>query len=294
MQVSKSEHADFLIIGAGILGVSIARELRRQYGGHVLIIEKESLPGQHASGRNSGVIHSGVYYKANTLKARLCVEGNRRMRAYCQSNALAMNTRGKVIVAKSSADLAALDELHGRAMANGVRASLIDQRQLRELEPSAKTVDRALFVEHTAVVSPRIVMDAVVKDALQEGVAFQYDRAWVEFGQAGKIMTSRGPLAYGHLVNCAGLYADRIAHSCGVGTAYRILPFRGLFYRLHPQSHVQVRGNIYPVPDLRNPFLGVHFTRRPDDEIIIGPSALPLLGREQYRGLTGANWREGE
>jgi L-2-hydroxyglutarate oxidase len=292
MVMSRSETCDFLIVGAGILGVSIARELRRRYGGRVLIVEKEASAGQHASGRNSGVIHSGVYYKADTLKARLCVEGNRRMRAYCHSKALPMNARGKVIVAKSSADHAALQELQRRAVANGVRASLIDQHQLAELEPYAKTVERALFVEDTAVVNPRTVVDAVVKDAVDEGIEFEYSRAWVGFPEAGTISTSRGPLAYGHLVNCAGLWADRIAHACGVGTDYRILPFRGLFYRLHPQSQVQVHGNIYPVPDLRNPFLGVHFTRRPDQETIIGPSALPLLGREQYVGLRGATWNE--
>ena len=292
MTVGESQHADFLIIGAGVVGVSIARELRRRYGGRVLVIEKESSAAQHASGRNSGVIHSGVYYKAGTLKARLCVEGNRRMRAYCEGKALPMNTRGKVIVAKSSADHASLDELHRRAQANGVRASLIDAAQLHELEPHAKTVDRALFVEETAVINPRTVMETLVKDAVQEGVEFEYNRAWRGFTDSGSIMTSRGPLSYGHVVNCAGLYADRIAHACAVGTDYRILPFRGLFYRLHPQSQVQVRGNIYPVPDLRNPFLGVHFTRRPDEETIIGPSALPLLGREQYVGLKGANWRE--
>ena len=292
MGASRSGSCDFLVIGSGILGVCIARELRRRYRSRVLVIDKESSAGMHASGRNSGVLHTGIYYKPDTLKARFCVEGNRRMRAYCISKGLPMNQSGKVIVARTAADLPTLQELHRRGLANGVRAALVNPQELRELEPCARTVERALFVKDTAVVNPRIVMESLAEDAQREGVTFEFDRAWMGCARLGEANTSRGPISYGHLLNCSGVFADRISHSFGVGREYRILPFRGLFYRLNPQSQVQVHGNIYPVPDLRNPFLGIHFTRRPEDEVIIGPSALPLLGREQYVGLKGANWRD--
>ncbi len=284
---------DFLVIGAGVIGVSIARELRRRHRAKVVVIEKETSAGQHASGRNSGVLHAGVYYKPGTLKARLCIEGNRRMREYCGLKGIPLNDNGKVIVARTAAELPALRELYARSLANGVRVDLVDEQALKEIEPCAKTVGKALYVQDTAVVNPQRVMAAIVADAIEEGVEFHLNCAWQSRGGTDYVRTSQGQISYGHLVNCAGLFADRIAHAFDVGLHYRILPFRGQFYRLRPESKVQVRGNIYPVPDLRNPFLGVHFTRRPEGEVTVGPSALPLLGREQYRGLAGANASDG-
>jgi L-2-hydroxyglutarate oxidase LhgO len=258
-----------------------------------MVIEKEPSSGLHASGRNSGVLHAGVYYKAGTLKARLCVDGNSRMREYCRTKNIPLNDRGKVIVARSADELLALRELHARSQANGVRAELVDCQTLRDIEPCARTVEQALYVKDTAVVNPQRVMEALVADAVEEGIEFRFDCAWRAREGQDAADTSQGRIAYGHLVNCAGLFADKIAHQFDVGRQYRILPFRGQFYRLRPESKVQVRGNIYPVPDLRNPFLGVHFTRRPEGEVTVGPSALPLLGREQYRGLAGANASDG-
>jgi L-2-hydroxyglutarate oxidase LhgO len=278
---------DFLIIGAGVIGVSIARELRRRFGGRVLVIDKESRAGLHASGRNSGVLHAGVYYKAHTLKARLCVEGNRRMKAYCFEKQLPMNSQGKVIVTRNASELESLHELHQRSEANGVRTEIVSSDTLRDIEPCAKTVDQALFVKDTAVVNPQKVMEAFVSDSKREGVEFAFDCAWRGFSGSSVIHTTRENFSYGHLVNCAGLFADKVAKAMGVGSQFKILPFRGNYYRLSPNSKVTVRGNIYPVPDLRNPFLGVHFTTRPNGEVTVGPSALPLLGREQYQGFDG-------
>lgn len=286
-QVFSQRAWDVLVIGAGVIGVSIARELKRRYGGRVLVIEKEASAGRHASGRNSGVLHTGVYYTAGSLKARLCVEGNRRMRTYCQANQIPMVDKGKVIVTRHERELSALCELYKRSQANGVRASLVDEVALREIEPCARTVSQALYVLDTAVVNPQRVMDNMVAEAVREGVEFRYASAWRAAGQKGSAETSQGRISCGHLVNCAGLFADRVAHAYGVGLQYHILPFRGQFYVLRPESSVKINGNIYPVPDLRNPFLGVHFTRRPEGEVTVGPSALPLLGREQYRGLQG-------
>jgi (S)-2-hydroxyglutarate dehydrogenase len=284
---------DFMVIGAGVIGVSIARELRRRHRTTVVVIEKEPSAGQHASGRNSGVLHAGVYYKAGSLKARLCIEGNRRMREYCRMKGIPLNDNGKVIVARTVTELSGLRELHARSMANRVRVDLIDTQTLKDIEPCAKTMEHALYVRDTAVVNPQRVMEALVADAVQEGVEFRFDCAWRAPEGQGVANTSQGRMAYGHVVNCAGLYADKIAHQFDVGRQYRILPFRGQFYRLRSESKVQVRGNIYPVPDLRNPFLGVHFTRRPEGEVTVGPSALPLLGREQYQGMAGANASDG-
>ncbi|MGQ0810060.1 MAG: L-2-hydroxyglutarate oxidase [Nitrospiraceae bacterium] len=289
----KIDTCEFLIVGAGVVGVSIARALRQRYGAHTIVIDKESAPGRHASGRNSGVLHAGVYYKAGTLKARLCVEGNRRMREYCRVKNIPLNDNGKVIVAREARELPALRELHARSQANGVRVELIDSQALKDVEPCAKTVEQALYVKDTAVVNPQRVMEALVADAVQEGVEFRFNCAWRGCEGNDAVHTSQGRINYGHLVNCAGLFADHVAHAFDVGRHYRILPFRGQFYRLRPESKVHVRGNIYPIPDLRNPFLGVHFTRRPEGEVTVGPSALPLLGREQYRGLSSVTVADG-
>jgi L-2-hydroxyglutarate oxidase LhgO len=258
-----------------------------------MVIEKEPFPGRHASGRNSGVLHAGVYYEAGTLKARLCVDGNRRMREYCLERNIPLNENGKVIVARSHEELQPLRELYLRSRSNGVCVELVDTLALKDIEPCAKTVEQALYVKDTAVVNPQRVMEALVTDAVQEGIEFRFDCAWWAREGQDVANTSQGRIAYGHVVNCAGLFADKIAHQFDVGQQYRILPFRGQFYRLKPESRVQVRGNIYPVPDLRNPFLGVHFTCTPEGEVTVGPSALPLLGREQYRGLAGANASDG-
>lgn len=284
---------DFLVVGAGVIGISIARELRRRHGARVLVIDKESGSGQHASGRNSGVLHAGVYYKSGTLKARLCIEGNRRMKDYCRAKAIPMNEHGKVIVTRNESEIPTLNELHQRAEKNGAAVTLLDHQDLKEVEPCAKSVGQALYVKDTAVVNPQMVMEAISRDAVEEGVEFQFRCAWLGSTNTTTAKTSQGTVAYGHLVNCAGLFADQISHSYDVGRHYSVLPFRGQFYQLRPESKMHVRGNIYPVPDLRNPFLGVHFTRRPEGEVTVGPSALPLLGREQYRGLAGANVQDG-
>ncbi|MCK6500594.1 MAG: FAD-dependent oxidoreductase, partial [Nitrospira sp.] len=240
--MGSTETCDFLIAGAGVIGVAIARELRRRHGAKVVVLEKEPVAGFHASGRNSGVLHAGVYYKAGTLKAKLCVEGNRRLRAYCHEKAIPLNDYGKVIVARREAELPALRELYTRSEANGVRVSLLDQAALREVEPCAKTVQQALYVKDTAVVNPQRVMAAMVADAEREGVQFRLGTAWLGREGEAAVRTTQGDFAYGHFVNCGGLFADRIAHAYGVGLHYKILPFRGQFYRLRPESKLQVRG----------------------------------------------------
>ena len=212
MQVTQKSY-DFLVSGGGVIGVSIARELKRRHGGRVAILEKEHASGVHASGRNSGVLHAGVYYKAGTLKARLCVEGNRRMKENCRVNGIPMNEYGKVIVPRSESQLPTLRELYQRGQLNGARVTLVDSLALKEIEPCAKTVNQALYVKDTAVVNPQRVMESLSSDAEKEGVEFRFDCAWLGSIGTSAARTTKGSIPYGHLVNCAGLFADGVARN---------------------------------------------------------------------------------
>ncbi len=273
--------ADFVVVGAGVMGVNIASELKRRHlDARVLLIEKEASPGLHASGRNSGVLHAGFYYTADTLKERFTRDGNRLMQEYCSERGLAVNRCGKLVVARDESELPVLAELLRRAQASGVSLQPIDEREARSLEPRVRTFQRALFSPTTATVDPVAVMRAFVEDAERLGVELRLDCAYV--GRAGPVVrTRRGDLECGYLVNAAGLHADRIARDHGFSERYRILPFKGLYlYSNEPAG--AFRTNIYPVPNLRNPFLGVHVTVTTDGRAKIGPTAIPCLWREQY------------
>jgi L-2-hydroxyglutarate oxidase LhgO len=281
--------SDFLIIGAGVVGIAIARALRKKHNASILVIEKELTQAKHASGRNSGVIHAGVYYGAGSLKARLCVEGNRLLREFCHQKSIQINESGKVIVARDEDALPGLEELYKRSTVNGVNISWLSEQDLASVEPSAVTHHKALWVKDTAVVDPVDVTTAMYQEAKNEGINFLFDCSYQNIQGSREILTTQGKISYGHMINCAGTYADKIAHQYDVGHEYHILPFRGNYYHLNPELCHDIRGNIYPVPDLRNPFLGVHFTKRPDGNVIVGPTALPLIGREQYAGFNTAN-----
>jgi len=282
-------NTDFLIVGAGVIGIAIARALRKQHNPSILVIDKELAQAKHASGRNSGVIHAGVYYGAGSLKANLCVEGNRLMREFCHEKSIRINESGKVIIARDEKDLPGLEELYKRSTVNGVNINWLNEQELASVEPSAVTYSKALLVRDTAVVDPVEVTAAMYQEAENEGINFLFDCAWQGKQGENEVQTTQGKISYGHLINCAGTYADKIAHQYDVGHEYHILPFRGNYYFLNPELCHDIRGNIYPVPDLRNPFLGVHFTKRPDGNVIVGPTALPLMGREQYANFKTAN-----
>lgn len=276
-------HSDFLVIGGGVIGLSVARELKRRHGDcTVTLIEKEPACALHASGRNSGVLHAGFYYTADSLKARFTRDGNRELTAYCDARGIALNRCGKLVVAQSAADLPALDELLRRGRANGVTIEAISADDAKRIEPRVRTYERALYSPTTSSVDPARLMQAMEQDAVAEGIHVRHGTRYLGL-QAGKLLTSTGPLSAGYVVNAAGLYADRIAHDFGFGKKYRILPFKGLYlYSDEPPG--AIRTHIYPVPDLRNPFLGVHFTLTADGHIKIGPTALPAFWREQYGG----------
>lgn len=282
---------DFLIIGGGVVGISIARNLKQRHPGtSVALIEKEAKVGLHGSGRNSGVIHAGFYYSADSLKAKLTRAGNIALTGYCETKGIPLNRCGKLVVAKDAADLPQLDELLRRGTANGVPLERLSEDDARKIEPRVKTHERAIYSPTTSTADPHLVIAAMEADALAEGILICHDTAYV--GRKGStILTTLGTFEAGHVINAAGLYADRVARDFGFSERYRILPFKGLYlYSNEPAG--AFRTNIYPVPDLRNPFLGVHLTIKADGHAKIGPTAIPAFWREQYRGLDNFSFGE--
>lgn len=282
---------DFLILGGGIIGLSIARELKHRFGdAEITLLEKEAACGLHASGRNSGVIHAGFYYSANSLKAKLTRAGNQAMTAYCEAKKIPLNRCGKLVVAKDRDDLPQLDELLRRGQANGVPLESLTEEEARKIEPRVKTHQRAIFSPTTTSADPQRVIEEITRDAKQEGITIRTGAPYLRT-EKGLVMTPQGSFTANHVVNATGLYADKIALDFGFSERYRILPFKGLYlYSDEPPG--AFRTNIYPVPDLRNPFLGVHFTVKGDGHAKIGPTAIPALWREQYRGFD--NFKFGE
>jgi L-2-hydroxyglutarate oxidase LhgO len=282
---------DFLILGGGIIGICVARELKRRFPDtDVTLLEKEVACGLHASGRNSGVIHAGFYYSANSLKAKLTRAGNQAMTAYCEAKKIPLNRCGKLVVAKDQADLPQLDELLRRGQVNGVPLESLTEEEACKIEPRAKTHQRAIFSPTTTSADPQRVIEEMTRDAKQEGITIRTGAPYLRT-RKGLVMTPQGRFLAGHVVNAAGLYADKIALDFGCSQGYRILPFKGLYlYSDEPPG--AFRTNIYPVPDLRNPFFGVHFTIKEDGRAKIGPAAIPALWREQYRGFD--NFKFGE
>ena len=275
---------DFLILGGGIIGICVARELRRRHPTRTItLVEKESSVGYHASGRNSGVLHAGFYYTADSLKARFCRDGNRALRNYIQSRNLALNPCGKLVVARSASDLPQLDELHRRAQHNGVELERITAEEARRIEPRVKTHERALWSPTTATADPAQVILSMRQDAERERIQIRTGNPYLA-RKGNTILTGAGHISAGYVINCAGLYADQVALDFGFSQHYRILPFKGLYLYSNEPSGA-FRTNIYPVPNLRHPFLGVHFTTTVDGLTKIGPTAIPAFWREHYSGL---------
>lgn len=255
---------------------------RRHPEAGVTLLEKEPTWGQHASGRNSGVLHAGLQGAAHSLKARFARDGNAQLTRYCLERGLPINRCGKLVVARTADELATLDELLRRARANGVALDSVTADEARRIEPRAKTYERALFSPTTASVDPRAVLEALVADARQAGVTLCPGTAYLGRNGSG-VRSTAGTLAPGYLINAAGLQADRIAHGWGFAERWRILPFKGLYLEASSGSP-SFRTHIYPVPDLRNPFLGVHVTVGVGGAATLGPTAIPAFWREQYDG----------
>lgn len=283
--MSEKTSSDIVIIGAGILGLAIAYQLNLENKGlSILIIEKESNVGFHASGRNSGVLHAGFYYTSDSMKARLTVAGNRSMRAFCSEHAIPIHQCGKLVVAANEAELTQLEELERRGKANGATVAMVSEQEALEIEPLVRTFQRALYSPLTATVDPRLVCQVLYKQLLSRGVQFRFDCRYLKHHRR-QIITNKGSIEAAKVINCAGLYADTIAKDYGFGTTYTMLPFKGI-YLVDAGNQMGLRTNIYPVPDLSMPFLGVHFTLMANGGVKIGPTAIPALWRENY------SWRE--
>ena len=289
----KSNSCDVLILGGGMVGLSIAHQLlERGITSSITVLDKEPELGLHSSGRNSGVLHAGLYYKPGSLKAQVCVEGARRLRSWVEERGLPVNPCGKVIVPPRAELDSQLDVLAERGRANGAEVEFWDANQLREMVPEARTASgRALWSPNTAVVKPISVMRRLRQDLANRGVKIlqgQHDFK-AQSTQKQLTLSDSTELSYGHLFNCTGLQADRVARSFGIGDQYTLLPFKGLYWQLKANCPFQPRTNLYPVPDLNIPFLGVHFTPSAETTpvVSIGPTATLAFGRENYRGLKG-------
>ena len=272
---------DFLVVGAGVVGLTIALALRERHPrASIVVIDKEARVGEHASGRNSGVLHAGFYYSADSLKARLTRLGNQRMTAWCEEQGLPLRRCGKLVVTRDESELAGLDELARRGAQNGVPLETVSAREAREIEPEAETHERALFSPSTSVVDPAAVMESLAASATARGIALCLQTAWRGF-RSPVTRTSRGSIEAGYLVNAAGLFADRVAQAHGFAEDLTMLPFKGLYLYGNDQAP-PLRTHVYPVPDLGMPFLGVHFTVTVDGRVKIGPTAMPAPWREGY------------
>lgn len=282
---------DYLVIGAGIIGLTIARELIRRFpGSSVCVIEKETDVAMHASGRNSGVLHAGFYYSADSLKAKFTRDGNRAMTRYCEENGLKINKCGKLIVASDESEVAGLEELKRRGDRNGVELHWLSAEEVLDIDPNVKTCQKALYSPNTSSVDPVQVCQCLKAENEHNGVEFRFQTMYLRH-EGRTVHTNRGAFECRYLVNAAGLFADKIAHDYGFGKSYTIIPFKGIYLK-YDKNKSDVSTNVYPVPNLKNPFLGVHFTKTVDDSIKIGPTAIPVFWREQYSGFKRFNLGE--
>jgi L-2-hydroxyglutarate oxidase len=284
---------DYLIIGGGIVGVTLARELSiSSPKSTIKILEKETAPGLHSSGRNSGVIHSGIYYDSQSLKSKLCFEGNRLLKEYCFENKIAIKQCGKILLPTNESQLDFLPLLHNNAKKIGINVSWLDKKSLLEMEPFINcSMERALYVSDTAVADPKLVLFSILKNSLSRRFNILYNALIKEFKpeRSEVVLASGDVIQYGLLINAAGLYADNIAHHFGVAERYTIIPFKGTYWKLNSASNIKVKRLVYPIPDPKLPFLGIHSTTNMNNDIFFGPSAIPAFGRENYRGIEGIN-----
>jgi (S)-2-hydroxyglutarate dehydrogenase len=280
-----NDTTDYLIVGAGIIGLSIARELKKQLpDARIMVLEKEPGVAYHGSGRNSGVLHAGFYYTADSLKAKFTRDGNLELKDFVKQNNLKINECAKLVVAKDESELEALFELEKRGKHNKVDVTLITEKEAAEIDPNAKTFQHALYSPQTATVDPTEVSTAIKEELEKGGVVFRFGEGFKERIDNHTIKTTGNTIIeMGHFINAAGLYADTIAKEYGFSDHYTIIPFKGIYLK-YTAKDKPIRTNIYPVPNLKNPFLGVHYTITVDGTIKIGPTSIPAFWRENYHG----------
>jgi L-2-hydroxyglutarate oxidase LhgO len=282
-----TQSTDLAIIGGGIVGLGTALGLTEAYPRlRVTVLDKEPQLGTHQTGHNSGVIHSGIYYKPGSLKARLCVDGARRMKQFCDTHGIKWEGCGKVIVATDERELPRLQNIFERGQANGLAGlKMLSAEEVRAYEPNCRAV-RAIHVPETGIVDYSQVIAKMAELLGQRGARIMTSAGVGAIRRQGGglvLETAQGAVEARHLVNCAGLHSDRVAALMGVAPEVRIIPFRGEYYMLRPERRSIVRGLIYPVPDPEFPFLGVHFTRTIHGDVEAGPNAVLAFAREGYR-----------
>ena len=285
---------DQIIIGAGIVGISLGLALlERNPNRKVLIIDKEEKPGIHASGRNSGVLHAGFYYSPDSLKAKFCRLGNLELRKFCKENNLQILETGKVVVCQDKQDVARLEELYRRGVANGVNIEILDSKDLGKIEPAAQTVDKFIWSPTTAVGNPKDVINKLAEKFTKSGGSFSFNAQVQLIEKDNEVLVKTKTAMYNakSIINSAGSYAADLAKQVNVGTEYVCLPFLGA-YKKSKLLSINPKRLVYPVPNPVNPFLGVHTTITLNNEIKIGPTAFPVIGKEQYKLTDGFNLKE--
>ena len=277
---------DIAIIGGGIVGLATAMELSKRPNAKIIVLEAENRLAAHQTGNNSGVIHSGMYYKPGSLKAKNCVQGRIAMYKFCAENDIRYDNCGKVVVATSESELPALDRLYERGVANGLQnLRRLKAEEIKEFEPHASGI-AGLRVNETGIVDYVGVCQAYARIIQAAGGVIQTDSRVTAFRKVGDefvLTTPKGDIQTKNIINCAGLQSDRVAKLCGVDPQLQIIPFRGEYYEIVPEKHYLVNNLIYPVPDPNFPFLGVHFTRMVKGGVEAGPNAVLAFKREGYK-----------
>ena len=282
-----NERCDIAIIGAGVMGLATGIALLQERPSlKIVIADKENDIAKHASGRNSGVLHAGFYYSPDSLKARFCRNGNRAIKQLAKKYGIPVKDVGKVVVAKNSDENSRLETLFERGIKNGVELELLEQSKLPEFEPLAVTHERFLWSPSTAISDSKAIVKAMQDEFLGLGGKIYFRKKLKLKISNGEIVDHSGYFEAHHYVNAAGAQADRISRSVGVGNEYAMLPFMGV-YRATEVKNLPLRRLVYPVPHPINPFLGVHFTLTVDNKVKIGPTAIPIAGREQYTLFEG-------
>ena len=273
---------DILIIGGGVVGLSTGIALLEANPRlKVIILEKEKTIAIHASGRNSGVLHAGFYYTPNSLKAQFCRDGNLELRKLAKKYDIPVLNVGKIVVARNSEEAQRIDDLFSRGIKNGVELEIHNQEKLVDFEPLARTVDKFLWSPNTGVSDPASISKALLKEFESKGGKIYFGEKLDLSNRASQIVDPTGKYLFKHVINASGAQSDRIARALGIGNEYAMLPFMGV-YRATTSLNLPLRHLIYPVPHPINPFLGVHFTLTIDGKVKIGPTAIPITGREQY------------
>ncbi|MDD1784285.1 L-2-hydroxyglutarate oxidase [Enterovibrio sp. ZSDZ35] len=277
--------SDYLVIGAGIVGLSVARELQqRQPHAHIVVVDKEQSVANHQTGRNSGVIHAGIYYTPNSLKARFCKEGNLAIKAFCEQHDIPYEECGKLLVATSNVELSRMDALKKRATENGLEFEVLSAQELKSKEPNINGLG-AIFVPSTGIVNYRQICEKLETLLKEQGGEVLFDSPveyMKETTDGVTVVAGDHTIHANHVIACAGVMSDRIVRLLGEQPTFNIIPFRGDYYQLSDEHNGIINSLIYPIPDPSMPFLGVHLTKMIDGSVTVGPNAVLSLAREGY------------